>query len=182
MFMNRCGPWGCSGHSSRKKVHVADAFKGLLILPFPLVLVLSILQQAGLYHKGFIPPAETWNPGALKLLEAALSSCGWKLERKSVEFNSVAQSCPTLCDPIDWRMPGFPVHYQLLEFSQTHVHQVSDAMQHSHPQSSPSPPIFHLSLYQGLFQWVSSLHQVAKVLEFQLQHQSFQWIFRTDFL
>ena len=94
----------------------------------------------------------------------------------------MAQSCPTLCDPIDWRMPGFPVHYQLLEFSQTHVHQVSDAIQPSHPLTSPSLPTFSLSQHQGLFQWVSSLHQVAKVLEFQLQHQSFQWILRTDFL
>ena len=94
----------------------------------------------------------------------------------------MAQSCPTLCDPIDWRMPGFPVHYQLLEFSQTHVHQVSDAIQPSHPLTSPSLPTFSLSQHQGLFQWVSSLHQVAKVLEFQLQPLSFQWIFRTDFL
>ena len=78
-------------------------------------------------------------------------------------------------------MPGFPVHHQLLEFVQTHVHQVSDAVQPSHPLSSPFPPAFNLSQHQGLFQWVSSLHQVAKVLEFQLQHQSFQWIFRTGF-
>ena len=78
-------------------------------------------------------------------------------------------------------MPGLPVHHQLLEFTQTHVHLVGDAIQPSHPLSSPSPA-FNLCQHQGLFQWVSSLHQVAKVLEFQLQHQSFQWIFRTDFL
>ena len=77
-------------------------------------------------------------------------------------------------------MPGFPVHHQLLEL--THVHRVSDAIQPSHPLSSSSPPTFNLSQHQVLFQWVSSLHQVAKVLEFQLQHQSFQWIFRIDFL
>ena len=76
--------------------------------------------------------------------------------------------------------PGFPVHHQLLEPTQTHVHRVSDAIQPSHPPSSPSPPAFSLSQHQGLFQWFSSLHQVVKVLE--LQHQSFQWIFRTDFL
>ena len=78
-------------------------------------------------------------------------------------------------------MPGLPVHHQLLEFTQTHVYRVGDAIQPSHPLSSPSPA-FNLCQHQGLFQWVSSLHQVAKVLEFQLQHQSFQWIFRTDFL
>ena len=79
-------------------------------------------------------------------------------------------------------MPGFPVHHQLLELAQIHAHQVGDAIQSSHPLSSPSPPAFSLSQHQGLFQWVSSSHQVAKVLELQLQHQSFQWIFRIDFL
>ena len=79
-------------------------------------------------------------------------------------------------------MPGLPVPHQLLEFTQTHVHWVSDAIQPPHPLSSPSPPAFSLSQHQGLFKWVSSSHQVAKVLEFQLQHQSFQWIFKTDFL
>ena len=77
---------------------------------------------------------------------------------------------------------GLPVHHQLPELTQTHVHQVSNAIQPSLPLSSPSPPAFNFSQDQGLFKWVSSLHQVAKVLEFQLQHQSFQWIFRTDFL
>ena len=83
---------------------------------------------------------------------------------------------------MDCSMPGLPVHHQLPEFIQTHVHWVSDAIQPSHPPSSPSPCTFNLSQHQGLFQWVSSSHQVAKVLEFQLQHQSFQWIFRTDLL
>ena len=97
-------------------------------------------------------------------------------------FSSVTQSCPTLCNPMDWSMPGFPVHHQLPELAQSHVHRISDVIQPSHPLLSPSPPAFSLFQHQGLFQWVSSLHQVAKVLEFQLQHQSFQWIFRTDFL
>ena len=92
------------------------------------------------------------------------------------------QSCPTLCNPMDWSIPGFPVHHQLLEFTLTHVHGVGDAIQPSHPLSSPSLPTFNLSQHQGLFQWVSSSHQVARVLEFQLQQQSFQWLFRTDFL
>ena len=90
--------------------------------------------------------------------------------------------CPTLCDPMNHSTPGLPVHHQLLEFTQTHIHQVGDAIQPSHPLSSPSPPTFNLSQHQGLFKWVSSLHQVAKILEFQLQHQSFQWTPRTDFL
>ena len=77
-----------------------------------------------------------------------------------------------LCDPVDCSMPGLSVHHQLLELTQTHVHWVSDAIQLSHLLSSPSPPAFNLSQHQGLFQWVSSLHQVANVLEFQLQHQS----------
>ena len=102
--------------------------------------------------------------------------------REYIQFSLVAQSCQSLCSPVDCSMPGLPVHHQLPEFTQTHVHWVSDAIKSSHPLSSPSPPAFNLSQHQGLFQWVSSLHQVAKVLEFQLQHQSFQWIFRTDFL
>jgi len=86
-------------------------------------------------------------------------------------FSSVSQSCPTLCDPIACSTPGFPVHHQLPELTQTHVHQVSDAIQPSHPLSCSSPPAFNLSQHQGLFQWVSSSHQVVNVLE--LQHQSF---------
>ena len=97
-------------------------------------------------------------------------------------FSSVAQSCPTLCDPMDCRTPGFPVHHQLPELAKTHTHWVSDAIQPCHPLLCPFPPAFSLSQLQNLFQRVSSLHQVAKVLEFQLQHQSFQWIFMTDFL
>ena len=97
-------------------------------------------------------------------------------------FSSVAQSCPTLCDPMNYSTPGLPVHHQLPEFTQIHVHQVGDAIQPSHPLSFPSPPAPNPSQHQGLFQWVNSSHQVAKVLEFQFQHQSFQWIFRTDFL
>ena len=87
-----------------------------------------------------------------------------------------------LCNPMDCSTPGFPDHHQLPELTQTHTHLVGDTIQSSHPLSSPSPPTFSLSQHQGLFAWVSSSHQVAKVLVFQLQHQSFQWIFRTDFL
>ena len=104
---------------------------------------------------------------------------------KSVQFSwvqssSVAQSCPTLCDPMNRSTPGLPVHHQLLEFTQTHVHRVGDAIQPSHPLSFPFPPAPNPSQHQGLFKWVSSSHYMAKVLELQLQHQTFQWTPRTD--
>ena len=84
------------------------------------------------------------------------------------QFSSGAQSCPTLCDPMNHSTPGLPVHYQLPEFTQTHVHRVSDAIQPPHPLSSPSPPAPNPSQHQSLFQWVNSSHEVAKGLEFQL--------------
>ena len=86
----------------------------------------------------------------------------------SDQIRSVAQSCPTLCDPMNCSTTGLPVHHHLLEFTQTHVHRVSDAIQPSHPLLSPSPPALNPSQHQSLFQWVSSSHEVAKVLEFQL--------------
>ena len=99
-----------------------------------------------------------------------------------IQFSSVAQWCPTLCDPMNCSTPGLPVHHQLLEFTQTHVHRVRDAIELSHPLSSPSPPAPNPSQYHDLFQWINSSHEVAKVLEFQLQHQSFQWTPRADLL
>ena len=105
-----------------------------------------------------------------------LNSC-----QGSVQFSSLTQSCLTLCDPMNHSTPSLPVHHQLPESIQTHVHQVGDAMQAAHPLLSPSPAL-NLSQHQGLFQWVSSSHQVAKVMQFQLQHQSFQWTPRTDLL
>ena len=95
-----------------------------------------------------------------------------RLKHISVQFSSVIQSCLTLWDPMNCSTPGLPVHHQLPEFTQTPFHRVSDAIWPSHPLSSPSPPALNLSQHQGLFKWVSSSHQVAKVLEFQLQHQS----------
>ena len=86
------------------------------------------------------------------------------------QFSSVSQSCPTLCNPMNRNTPGLPVHHQLPESTQTHVDWVNDAIQPSHPLPSPSPPAPHLSQNQALFKWVSSSHQVAQVLEFQLQH------------
>ena len=100
-------------------------------------------------------------------------------EECSVQFS---HSVVSLCDPMNRNTPGLPVHHQLPESTQTHVHCVGDAIQPSHPLSSPSSPAFNLSEHQGLFKWVSSPHQVAKVLEFQLQHQPLQWTSRTDLL
>ena len=85
-----------------------------------------------------------------------------------VQFSSVAQLCPTLCNPVNHSTPGLPVHHQLPEFTQTHVHWIADVIQPSHPLSSPSPHAPSASQHQGLFQWVNSSHEVAKVLEFQL--------------
>ena len=109
-----------------------------------------------------------------------------KVIPSSIQFSSVQLNCSIVSDSL-WlhglhSTQGFPVHHQLLELAQTHFHWVGDAIQPSHPLSSPSPPAFNLSQHQGVFQWVSSLHQVAKVLQFLLQNQFFQWIFRTDFI
>ena len=99
------------------------------------------------------------------------------------QFSSVQSlSCLILCDPMDHSMPDLPVHHHCLEFTQTHVHWVGDAIQPSHPLLSPSLPAPSPSQHQDLFQWVSSSHQLGKVLELQLQHQSFQWTPRTDLL
>ena len=114
--------------------------------------------------------------------------CLWNFPGKNtgVQSSSVTQSCPTLCDPMNSSTPGLPVHHHLPEFTQTHVHRVCDAIQPSHPLSSPSPLAFNLSQHQGLFKWVSSSHQVAKILEFQVQQlQQFQatileWIAMTS--
>ena len=99
-----------------------------------------------------------------------------------IQFSKVAQSCPTLCNPMNRSTPGLPIHHKLPESTQTHAHRVGDAIQPSHPLLSPPPPAPNLSQHQGLFQWVNSSHEVAKVLELQLQHQSFQWTPRTYLL
>ena len=114
------------------------------------------------------PWRKAWQP---TLIFLPGESHGWRSMAgytPSVQFSSVAQSCPTLCDPMNHSTPGLPVHHQLPEFTQTHIHRVGDAIQPSHPLSFHSPPAFSLSSHQGLFQWVSSSHHMAKVLEFQL--------------
>ena len=100
----------------------------------------------------------------------------------SVQFSSVTQSCPTLCDPMNRSTPGLPVHHQLPEFTQTHIHRVRDAIQPSHPLLSRFPPAPNPSQHQSLFQCVNSSYEVAKVLEFQLEHHSFQRNPRADLL
>ena len=116
--------------------------------------------------------------GSNSLWNVVLASCCWTPSAKTkteililggtIQFSSVAQSCLTLCDPMNCSTPGLPVHHQLPEFTQTHVHRVRDAIQPSHPLLSPSSPAPNSSQHQSLFQWVNSLHEVAKVLEFQL--------------
>ena len=113
---------------------------------------------------------------------AVMSIECWRIYTNPCSISSITRLCPTFWDPMDCSTRGFPAHHQLPEFIQTHVHQVGDAIQPPYPLSSPSPPAFNLSQHEGLFQWVSSLHQIANVLKLQLQHQSFQWVFRTDFL
>ena len=150
--------------------------------------ILGIRNQTGHNRNNFFLLQDFWDlfwdtsesgcdliTGDLNLLEISSLIC-------LIQFSSVAQSCLTLCNPMDCSTPGLPVHHQLQESTQTHVHWVGDAIQPSHPLSSPSPPAPNPSQHQGLFQWVNSSHEVAKVLEFQLQHQSFQWTPRTDLL
>ena len=122
------------------------------------------------------------NGGKTVFPKTVLGELDIHLPSNEAQLSSVTQSCLTLWDPVGCSMPDLPVHHQLPEFTQTHVHWVGDVIQPSHPLLIPSPPIFNLSQHQGLFKWGSSSHHVAKVLEFQLQHQSFHHIFRTDCL
>ena len=116
----------------------------------------------------------TWNErlrskGKLDVVKQEIARLNTDLiEIRSDQIRSVTQSCPTLCDPMNHSTPGLPVRHQLPEFTETHVHRVSDTIQPSHPLSSPSPLALNPSQHQSLFQWVNSSHEVAKVLEFQL--------------
>ena len=122
------------------------------------------------YKKSY-NPINIWGEDLhINFTKEEISMANEHIERYSMsltfQFSSVAQSCPTLRDPMNLSTPGLPVHHQLPEFTQTHVHRVSDAIQPSHPLSSPSPPAPNPSQHQSLFQWVNSSHEVAKVLEF----------------
>ena len=173
------GPWRDGKNTqkicTKRDLHDSDNHNGLIIHLEPDILECEVKWALG----SITTNKATGGDGIPVELFQILKDDAVKVLH-SVQFSSVAQSCPTLCDPMNHSMPGLSIHHQLLESTQTHVHQVSDAIQPSHPLSSPSPPALNLSQHQGLFQWVSSSHQVAKVLEFQLQHQSFQW--RTDLL
>ena len=115
-------------------------------------------------------------------LEELMRYLGRAVHFSSIQFSSVTQSCPTLCDPMNHSTRGLPVHHQLLEFTQTNIHPLSDVIQPSHPLLSPFPPAPNPSQHQSLLQWVNSSHEVAKVLEFQLPHHSLQRNPRADLL
>ena len=162
----------CPGHSSNNvcrgwaPTSVPDSFK--LLSPSLGKRAHSIFTPVE--RRGGVSPELRSRPSSPQLF-----SCSSRRERFVDTLSGSVQSLSlTLCDPMDFSMPCLPVHHQLLEFTQTHVHYVSDAIQPSHPLSSPSPPAFNLSQHQDLSQWISSSHQVAKGLELQLQHQSFQ--------
>ena len=145
---------------------------------------LSVINTPGVWSS-----LAVWDPGLnapISVVQAQSLDGGPRLHKLlvcyGIQFSSVAQSCPTLCDPMNRSTPGLPVHHQLPEFTQTHVHRVIDAIQPSHPMSSPFPPAPNPCHHQSLFQWVNSLHEVAKVLEFQLQHQSLHRNPRADLL
>ena len=152
------------------------------------VLVLSLHRRAWSTASGLCPagrsavhiPIET----VMCLTASAHTHTYTHLCKTPLTFGccSIAQSCLTLWDPMNSSTSGLPVLQYLPEFAQTHVHRVGDAIQPSLPLSSPSSPALSLPQHQGFSQWVCSSHQVAKVLELQLQHQSFKWIFTVDFL
>ena len=160
---------------SQTHVHrVGDAIQPSLPLSFPSPPTFNLSQHQSLSNESVLhlrwpkdwsfsfsvsPSNQYWG-----LISFRMDS----LDLLAGQFSSVAQSCPTLCDPMNRSTPALPVHHHLPEFTQTHLHWVGDAIQPSHPRSSPSPPTFNHSQHQGLFQWVNSSHEVAKVLEFQL--------------
>ena len=146
-----------------------------------LVLCQVLNTQHSVWHEEVIEKYLLKNDWIYLLLTICPITGSWDVV-VSLSVSSVTQSYLTLCNPMDCSMLGFPVLHQLTELAQTHVHQVGHAIQPSHPLSAPSLPTFNLSQHQGLFKQVSFSHQVAKVLELQLQLQSFQWIFRADFL
>ena len=156
--------------ATRRHFEIHDCFSGEVLRRK------SILRNLSVASIQYLPVNQNFGNSycAFGLLTVLFSdvtrwlSAGSLLVLISIQIRSVAQSCPTLCDPMNPSTPDLPVHHQLPEFTETHVHLVSDAIQPSHPLSSPSPPAPNPSQHQSLFQWVNSSHEVAKVLEFQL--------------
>ena len=142
--------------SLKKYIHILWSGVPPLRSPSKEIILHFHKENSTLYNK-----ALTWDSLNVYQLGTGSKSC-------SVQYGSVTQSCLTLCDPMDCSTPGLPVHHQLPEFTQTHVHWVSDAIQPPHPLLSPSPPTFNLSQHQGLFKWISSSHQVAKYWSFSI--------------
>ena len=163
----------------------ASGFLGLAL--FNSFLVSSWRQNFNLHHQPSSEEFElphrgltlSYHPGGYK---THMYTHGWFMSVQLIQFSLVPHSCLTLCDPMNCSTPGLPVDHQFPEFTQTHVHQVGDAIQPSHFLSSSSPPAPNHSQNQGFFQSVNFSHEVAKVLEFQLQHQSLQSTPRTDLL
>ena len=162
----RCSPWGHQESDTTEWLNWSETYKYIINLE-------TVLN----FFNKYVLDRTLWKQNK----QNAMSTSRVNFISKFHIFSSVAQSCPALYYSMDCSMPGLPVHHQLLEFTHAQAHWVSDAIQPPHPLLSPSPPTFNLSQHQGLLKWVSSSHQVAKVLEFQFQHQSFQWIFRTNF-
>ena len=184
--------WKCTPWNTIQPLCVNYRHTHMIWMSFSSIMLKEIVSKDYLLSESFV-----WHPRKGKPIEvenksmvsrswageefdskgAAWSCSGWGSSLDPNCCCSVAKSCPALCDPVDYSTPAL---HCLLEFAQTHVHRVDDALQPSHTLLPPSPPGFNLSHHQCLFQWVNSLHQVANVLEHQ--HQSFQWIFRVDFL
>ena len=161
-----CSPPGSSVHriSQARILEWVTIFSSPIRLHFSLSLVIYFLFLSLCLFYFYCLRIESGSPG----LTGRFFTEPPGKPRSTVQFSLVAQSCLTLCDPMNCSTPDLPVHHQLPEFTQTHVHWVSDAIQPSHPLSSPSPPATNPSQHHSLFQWVNSSREVAKVLEFQL--------------
>ena len=128
----------------------------------------------------FPPPGDLPNSG-IKTTSLASPALTGEFFTTSTTLVLSHLSCLMLCNPMDCSTPGLPVPHHFLEFAQVHLHCIGDAIQLAHPRMPSSHSTLNLSQHQGLFHWVNCLYQMTKILEFQFQHQSFQWVFRVDF-